>query len=241
MQLFHRKKQERGHFNHGWLDTYHSFSFADYYDPKFMGFSALRVINEDKIAAQRGFGMHPHKNMEIITYVMKGALEHKDSMGNGSVIKPGEIQYMSAGKGVYHSEWNSSPEEVHLLQIWIMPDRQMMGLEPAYGQINFMEKQSPQNGWRLLASPSGDFNSIKIRTSTHLWQSQLPAGQTNDFKLAKNRCAWLQIAKGQLEVKCDGESKLLEAGDGLAVIDCRSIEMLASQDVEALLFDLPGE
>jgi redox-sensitive bicupin YhaK (pirin superfamily) len=238
--IFLRKKNDRGHFNHGWLDTYHSFSFADYYDPKFMGFSALRVINEDKIAAQRGFGTHPHKNMEIITYVMKGALEHKDSMGNGSLIKPGEIQYMSAGKGVFHSEWNSSPEEVHLLQIWIMPDQNAYGLEPLYGQYNFLEKQKAKDGWRLLASPTGSDGSIKIRSSTHLWNSILSAGEQCRFDLSPQRSAWLQVGKGQVEVICDGKSFALEGGDGLAIVDQKEIQILASQGSEVLLFDLPA-
>src|SRR5437867_2589783 len=226
-----RKAEERGHFNHGWLDTYHTFSFADYYDPEFMGFRTLRVINEDKVAPGRGFGTHSHRDMEIVTYVLDGALEHRDSMGTGSVIRPGEVQRMSAGTGVLHSEINPSRSEpVHLLQIWILPERR--GIQPEYEQKTFPAEER-KDKLRLVASKDGKEGALKIHQDAKLFAGTLADGQTITYDLPSGRYAWLQVARGTVEVN----GQMLNAGDGAAIEDERTIT-LRGRDAEVLLFDL---
>jgi quercetin 2,3-dioxygenase len=228
-----RPAAERGHFNHGWLDTYHSFSFADYWDPKHMGYRSLRVINEDKVAPHQGFGTHPHRDMEIITYVLEGALAHKDSMGTGSVIRPGEVQRMSAGTGVLHSEFNNSPsEQVHLLQIWILPERR--GLPPSYEQKNFSTEEK-LNRFRLIASPTGDQGSVTIHQDAKLSAAIIEQGKTVPYELGKGRSAWVQVARGEISLNGKG----LAAGDGAAVENEAMVTIKGLADSsEVLLFDL---
>ena len=227
-----RKAAERGHANHGWLDTWHSFSFDSYYDPRFMGFRHLRVINEDRVAAGKGFPTHPHQNMEIITYILEGALEHKDSMGTGSVIRPGEVQRMSAGTGVTHSEYNpSASEAVHLLQIWILPDRK--GIQPSYEQKAFDRKQL-KGTLRIVASPDARDGSVTIHQDAELYASVLEAGQAVRHELRPSRHAWLQVARGSLEL--NGQE--LKAGDGAAATNETLLDVKSKADAEFLLFDL---
>jgi len=226
-----RKASERGHFNHGWLDTYHTFSFADYYDPEHMGFRSLRVINDDRVAAGNGFGSHPHRDMEIITYVLSGALAHKDSMGTGSIIKPGEVQRMSAGTGVVHSEKNpSATDEVHLLQIWILPERR--GIKPEYEQKAFSVDERTGN-LRVVASPDGREGSVTIHQDVSLYATILKEGQSVTHTFSPQRAGWIQVAKGSVEVN----GQKLEAGDGAAIEDEKSVT-IAGRDGEVLLFDL---
>lgn len=225
-----RKANERGHANHGWLDTYHTFSFANYYDPQWMGYRALRVINDDLVMPGMGFGTHPHRDMEIITYVLSGSLEHKDSMGNGRVIKPGEVQYMSAGSGVQHSEFNPSKNEaVHLLQIWIMPDAR--GVKPRYAEKSLANAKTGE--LHLVTSKAGRDGSIPIHQDTDLWLAKLEPGQTVKHKLAPGRSAWLHVAEG--EVKLNGRT--LTGGDAAAV-NADELEITASKPAQTLLFDL---
>ena len=227
-----RRGRERGHANHGWLDSYHSFSFADYYDPNHVEFGPLRVLNEDRVAPGGGFGTHPHRDMEIVTYVLEGALEHRDSMGNGSVIKPGDIQYMSAGTGVTHSEFNASKTEpVHLYQIWMFPENQ--GLKPAYDQKNFTEAEK-RGKLRLLASPDGRDGAVKIRQDNELYATVLSAGESVKHDLKPERHAYVQVARGS--VKLNG--KELAEGDGAAISAEKSLELTGVNDAEVLLFDL---
>jgi hypothetical protein len=228
-----RPAAQRGHFDHGWLDTYHTFSFADYWDPKHLGYRSLRVINEDKVAPQRGFGTHPHRDMEIITYVLEGALAHKDSMGTGSVIRPGEVQRMSAGTGVMHSEFNHSPSElVHLLQIWILPGRR--GLQPSYEQKNFPTEEK-LNRFRLIASPDGSEGSVTIHQDAKLSAAILEAGKTANYALGTGRYAWIQVARGEISLN----GTVLRAGDGAAVENESDIALAGnSEQSEVLLFDL---
>ena len=191
-----RKANQRGHAEHGWLDSYHTFSFADYYDPQWMGFRSLRVINDDLVMPAQGFGMHPHRDMEIITYVLSGALEHKDSMGNGRIIRPGEVQYMAAGTGVRHSEFNpSSTETVHLLQIWILPDRK--GLKPRYGERSMAD--APGNRFNLVVSKQGREGSLEINQDAELYLARLEPGHKATRPLGPNRHAWLHVAEGEIE------------------------------------------
>jgi len=226
-----RKANERGHANHGWLDTYHTFSFADYYDPQWMGFRSLRVINDDLVMPGMGFGTHPHQDMEIITYILSGALEHKDSMGNGRVIRPGEVQYMAAGTGVRHSEFNPSKDEaVHLLQIWIQPDRQ--GVTPRYAEKSL--KNAPSGALQLAASKAGRDGSIAIHQDADLWLARLDVGNRVTHKLAPARQAWVHVAEG--EVSLNG--KKLGAGDAAAVSEEQSLELSAAKPAQVLLFDL---
>src|SRR3954451_19859229 len=221
-----RPAEERGHFNHGWLNTYHSFSFADYHDPKHMGFRSLRVINEDYVAPGNGFGTHPHRDMEIITYVLEGALGHKDSMGNGSAIRPGEVQRMSAGTGVLHSEYNHSPaQEVHLLQIWLLPEKR--GIAPSYEQKTFGRKEK-LNRLRLVASPDASDGSVLIHQDAKLYGSILESGKSISHELATGRHAWLQVIEGALTV--NGRS--LKAGDGAAISDESKLEITSTGDTE---------
>src|SRR5262249_15816589 len=206
-----RKATDRGHFDHGWLDTYHTFSFGDYYDPAHTGFRSLRVINDDRVRPGQGFGMHGHRDMEIVTYVLEGALEHRDSLGNGSVLRPGELQHMTAGTGVRHSEFNPSPTEpVHLYQIWLLPERR--GLEPSYEQRPFADSQ-PRGRRRLVASPDGADGSLTIRQDSRLYLSTLQGGETVTHALRPGRHAWLQVLRGRATL--NGQS--LNAGDGAAV------------------------
>ena len=227
-----RRSEERGGGDYGWLNTRHSFSFDRYHDPRFMGFRSLRVINEDVVAPGGGFPSHPHRDMEIITYVLEGALEHKDSLGTGSIIRPGDSQRMSAGRGIQHSEGNpSNTEAVHFLQIWITPDQQ--GHQPGYEQKTFPGAQK-QGQLRLLASPDGADGSVTIHQDARLYVARLSPGQVVTHTLAKGRYAWLQVAKGAVELNGD----LLKHGDGAAVSEEKMLTIRGSEDAEILLFDL---
>ena len=229
-----RPAGQRGHFNHGWLDTYHTFSFDQYRDPKHVHFRALRVINEDTVAPGRGFGMHPHENMEIITYVLSGALEHRDSLGTGQVIRPGDGQRMSAGTGILHSESNPSPSEpVHLLQIWIFPDRDKLDSKPSYEQKAFAEEEK-RGKWRLIASPTGEQGSVTIQSDVKLLVTKLAAGESLPISLTPDRHAWLQMAKGSASLN----GTELKQGDGAAVSDEGALTLTANEDAEVLFFDL---
>src|SRR5689334_16835423 len=206
-----RKAAERGHARHGWLDSHHTFSFADYYDPKHMGFRSLRVINDDRVEAGRGFGSHPHRDMEIISYVLEGALAHKDSMGTGAVIKPGDVQRMSAGTGVVHSEFNASKtDEVHFLQIWLMPSQR--GIKPGYEQKTFTDDDK-RGTLRLVASPDGANGSITIHTDARVYAGLFDKGQTAELPLAPGRGAWVHVARGNIRVN----DQTLAEGDGIAI------------------------
>jgi quercetin 2,3-dioxygenase len=227
-----RKSDERGHLNHGWLDTYHTFSFDQYYDPAHMHFRSLRVINEDRVAAGKGFPTHSHQDMEIITYILAGALEHRDSMGNGSVIRPGDVQRMSAGTGVAHSEFNPSEEDsVHLLQIWIMP--RARNLAPSYEQKAF-SADDRRNRLRLVASDDGRDGSVTIQQDAKLYAAILDLDTTIEHTLPENRYGWLQVARGN--VNFNGHE--LAQGDGAAISREPSLKILASHEAELLLFDL---
>jgi quercetin 2,3-dioxygenase len=228
-----RTSQDRGHANRGWLDSYHSFSFANYYDPNWMGFSVLRVINEDIIAPAQGFGMHSHDNMEIITYVLQGNLAHKDSLGNTEVIHQGHVQRMTAGTGITHSEFNASDSEpVHLLQIWILPNKQ--GLTPSYEDGFFTDAQK-HNQWCLLASENAEAGSLKVHQDMRLWASKLSERNALEYALKENRSAYLQVASGSVEIG----GKLLNAGDAALFDVAELIEIAAISNAEILLFDLP--
>jgi redox-sensitive bicupin YhaK (pirin superfamily) len=226
-----RKANERGHAEHGWLDTYHTFSFADYYDPQWMGYRSLRVINDDIVMPGMGFGAHPHRDMEIITYVLSGALEHKDSMGNGSVIRAGDVQYMAAGTGVRHSEFNPARDEaVHLLQIWIEPDRK--GVAPRYAEKSLAG--APVGTLNLVTSKTGRDGSIAIHQDADLWLARLGEGNRVTHKLAPGRHAWVHVAEG--EVALNG--KTLQGGDAAAVTGETALELSATKPAQVLLFDL---
>jgi quercetin 2,3-dioxygenase len=229
-----RTSNERGHANRGWLDSYHSFSFANYYDPNWMGFSVLRVINEDVIAPAQGFGMHSHADMEIITYVLQGNLAHKDSLGNTEVIHQGHVQRMTAGTGITHSEFNASDAEpVHLLQIWILPNQQ--NLPPGYEDGFFSDAQK-QNQWCLLASEHAEAGSLKIHQDMSLFASKLSERNVLDYALKENRSAYLQMASGSVEI----DGKQFNAGDAALFDAAQTIEIKAINDAEVLLFDLPA-
>ena len=226
-----RKAADRGHFNHGWLDTYHTFSFADYYDPGHMGFRSLRVINDDRVQPGQGFGMHGHRDMEIVTYVLEGALEHRDSMGNGSIIRAGELQRMSAGTGVRHSEFNPSNKDwVHLYQIWLLPDQN--GLKPSYEELA-MNNQEPGR-FRLVASPDGGEGGLTIHQDARLYLASLLPGQEASHDMERGRAAWLQVLKGSVNL----QGNPLSAGDGVAITDENAIAVQAAGPSEVLLFDL---
>ncbi len=228
-----RSSQDRGHADHGWLDARHSFSFAGYHDPAHMGFRVLRVINEDTVAPGQGFGMHPHRDMEILTYIISGALEHRDDMGNGSVIRPGDVQWMSAGTGIRHSEFNpSETEPTHLLQIWILPER--TGRTPDYAEKNFPDSDR-QGRLCLVASPDGTDGSIRWGQDVRLYASLLAEGQETGLDLGPDRHAWLQMIKGEL--KTGGQT--LAPGDAVAVSGESRLNLIAHRDSEFLLFDLP--
>lgn len=226
-----RRANERGHASHGWLDSYHTFSFADYYDPQWMGFRSLRVINDDLVMPGMGFGTHPHRDMEIITYILGGALEHKDSMGNGRVIRTGDVQYMAAGTGVQHSEFNPSKEEaVRLLQIWIKPDNK--GVTPRYAEKSFATTEP--GSFQLVTSKSGRDGSIAIHQDADLWLAKLTNGQRIAHTLAPGRHAWLQVAEGT--VALNGQT--LQGGDAAALSGASTLEISALQRSQVLLFDL---
>jgi redox-sensitive bicupin YhaK (pirin superfamily) len=228
-----RHAKERGHANHGWLDTWHTFSFGGYYDERSMGFRVLRVINEDTVAPGQGFPLHGHRDMEIISYVLEGGLAHKDSLGTGSVIRPGDVQRMSAGTGVRHSEFNASPSApVHFLQIWIEPAR--AGIAPGYEQKAFAEADK-RGRLRLVASPDGVEDSLTIHQDARLYATVLAPGQAVAHPLARGRHAWVQVTRGTLTVS--GEP--LAQGDGAAISDEPTVSIVGETDAEALLFDLP--
>lgn len=228
-----RQAKDRGHFNFGWLDTYHTFSFGDYYDPRFMGFRDLRVINEDRVHPGRGFPTHGHRDMEIITYILEGSLEHKDSIGTGSVIRPGEVQRMSAGSGVRHSEHNHSESEpVHLLQIWIMPNVQ--NIEPSYEQKTYTDEEK-RGRLRLVASPDGSDSSVKIHQDARVYATLLEPGQEVSHQLDSQRHAWVQVARGAITLN----GQALNQSDGAAVNLEQSLKLVGRQAAEVLLFDLP--
>jgi redox-sensitive bicupin YhaK (pirin superfamily) len=228
-----RKAADRFHTQIGWLDSWHTFSFADHYDPKHMGFSVLRVINDDIIGPGFGFGSHPHRDMEIITYVLSGAVAHEDSSGGGGVIRPGEVQRMSAGTGVVHSERNASRDEpLHLLQIWIVPESR--GIPPRYEQQKF-PLEDRRGKLRLLASRGGREGSVDIHQDASLYGALLDGDEKVSFELRPSRQAWLHVARGSVELN----GKRLDAGDGAAVTDERALELASGKKAEVLLFDLP--
>ena len=230
-----RPAGERGHANYGWLDTYHTFSFSDYYDPRFMGFRSLRVINEDRVQPGYGFPTHPHRDMEIVTYVLEGSLEHKDSMGTGSVIQPGEVQKMSAGTGVRHSEFNhSKTEPVHLYQIWLLPERE--GVKPMYEQ-KAIPADEKRGKLRVLASPKGGNGNgaVKLCQDAEIFATELGAGQSVEHELGAERYAWVQVVRGTVNVN----GKELRAGDGAAIAQEAQLRITgAGENSEVLLFDL---
>jgi redox-sensitive bicupin YhaK (pirin superfamily) len=231
MQIL-RNSGERGHAEHGWLDSLHTFSFADYHDPAHMGFRALRVINEDTVAPGRGFGTHPHRDMEIISYVLEGALSHEDSMGTGSVIRPGDVQRMTAGTGVLHSEHNASKiDPVHFLQIWLIPSQR--GLAPGYEQRAF-SAEDKAGRLRLVASPDGRDGSITVHSDASLYAGVFGAGQAAELPLAPGRHAWVQVARGAVLV--NGQE--LIAGDGLALTGEPGVKIEGGPGGEVLVFDL---
>jgi redox-sensitive bicupin YhaK (pirin superfamily) len=227
-----RKAEERGHFDFGWLNTYHTFSFGEYYDPRNMGFRSLRVINEDFVHPGRGFPTHGHRDMEIITYVLEGGLAHKDSMGNGSIIRPGDVQRMSAGTGVRHSEANPSKDEsVHLLQIWILPNEE--GIEPGYEEKKFDDEEK-RGRLRLVASPDGADGSVSIHQDARLYVTLLDAEQQVSYQSDADRHAWIQVARGAIEVN----GQPLKQGDGAAISQERELKLVGKESSEVLLFDL---
>jgi redox-sensitive bicupin YhaK (pirin superfamily) len=232
MKMSLRKSEERGHANHGWLKSKHSFSFADYYDPKHVHFRGLRVINEDWVAGGQGFGMHPHRDMEIITWVREGMLEHADTMGNRRTIEPGEAQAMSAGTGVFHSEYNPSADEpVHLFQIWIFPEAR--GIQPGYDQKKFSEAER-KNRFQVLASREGEEGSLTIHTDAKFLVADLEGGRQVDYAVAPGRGVYLHLANGA--VKVNGQD--LSTGDAVMVEEAEKLEVVASEDSHVLLFDL---
>ena len=227
-----RKSNDRGHANHGWLDSRFTFSFAEYFDPKHVEFRTLRVMNDDRIAGGGGFPTHPHRDMEIVTYVLDGELAHKDSMGNGSVIKPGDVQYMSAGTGVAHSEFNASDKTpVHMYQIWMFPDKQ--GYTPTYDQKHFSAAEK-RGKLRLVVSPDGREGSVKIRQGNELYAAVLGPGETVKHALQPERHAYVQVARGSVTLN----GSKLAAGDGAAISQEKALELTGVEDAEVLLFDL---
>lgn len=227
-----RRSSERGYADHGWLKSYHTFSFADYRDPQHMHFRALRVMNEDWIAPGQGFGEHPHHDMEIVTYVLEGQLEHRDSMGNGEILRPGEFQRMSAGRGITHSEFNpSATEPVHLYQIWLFP--QEKGLKPSYQQRDFSALDR-HGRWQLVASPQAEAGSLAIHQDAKIYLADLKAGQVLQYSLELSRHAWLQVLRGTVQI----DSQLLTAGDGLAVSEDPGFVVQSAEGAELMLFDL---
>jgi redox-sensitive bicupin YhaK (pirin superfamily) len=227
-----RHSQQRGGGNHGWLKTQHTFSFGEYWDPKWMGFRSLRVINEDWVAPENGFPTHPHRDMEIITYVLEGKLEHKDSLGTGSVIQPGDGQRMTAGSGIRHSEFNpSTTDAVHLLQIWIQPEK--AALPPSYEQKSFLEAEK-RGKLRMIASRDASDGSVKINQDAQLYVTLLKPGEEVMHEFAAGRHGWLQVARGAVELN----GKMLSQGDGAAISDEKKLTIKGVKDAEVLLFDL---
>src|SRR5471030_1118244 len=227
-----RRSDERGHTKIGWLDSRHSFSFGEYYDPGFESFGPLRVINEDWIAGGAGFPPHPHRDMEIVTYIVDGAISHKDSTGGGGTIRPGEIQRMSAGSGIVHAEFNASPSETcHLLQIWIVPSKR--GIAPGYEQKR-IDPEAVRNHFARIAAPEPRENEVRLVQDAEIWTAKLDAGVEAIHLLAPGRKAWLQVAKG--EIRVDGET--LKAGDAAAITDHTQIAVRSIEASEVLLFDL---
>ena len=227
-----RKSADRGHFDHGWLDTYHTFSFADYYDPAHMGFRSLRVMNEDRVAPGGGFGMHGHRDMEIVTWVLSGALEHKDSLGHGEVLRPGEMQHMTAGRGIRHSEFNpSATEPVHLYQIWLLPRES--GLAPSYSQKSF-PLEGRTGRWQLVVSPDGADGSLKIEQDARIYLANISPSTGLTFDLAPGRHAWLQVLRGSVSLNNND----LTAGDGVAVSNEPKLSLAVATPAELMLFDL---
>lgn len=227
-----RRAEERGHANHGWLDTYHTFSFADYYDPAHMGYRSLRVMNDDRVAASQGFGMHGHRDMEIITYVLDGQLAHRDSLGNGSILTPGRFQRMTAGRGIRHSEFNPSDSEpLHLYQIWIEPNQ--MGLEPSYEERTYANEEK-QGRLRLVASPDGGHDSMAIHQDARVYLAALDRGQSVTHRLAEGRGAWVQALEGSFMVN----GQRLNTGDGAQIEQETELRIEANEPGEVLVFDL---
>lgn len=227
-----RKSEERGHANHGWLDSHHSFSFAEYYDPAHMGFGPLRVINEDRVAAGGGFGTHGHRDMEIISYVLDGELAHKDSMGTGSVIRPGDVQRMSAGSGVRHSEFNHSKDQTtHFLQIWIQPN--VTGIPPSYEEKNFSEAEK-RGKLRLIASPDGDDGSVLIHQDAKLYVGLFNGDEAASLPIAAGRLVYVHVARGSVEVN----GTALKSGDALKLREVELIEIAKGDNAEVLVFDM---
>jgi len=227
-----RKAHDRGHFDHGWLNTYHTFSFADYYDPAHKSFRSLRVMNDDRVAPGMGFGMHGHRDMEIVTYMLEGALEHKDSLGTGSVIRVGELQRMTAGTGVQHSEFNPSADQwAHLYQIWLLPERK--GLQPSYEQLAVGGGQKTGQ-LRLVASHGGGTGTLTVHQDANIYLATLQAGNAVSHEIPEGRHVWLQVLRGQVRV----DETSLDVGDGLAVSDERLLSVTASASGEIMLFDL---
>ena len=226
-----RKANERGHANHGWLDTYHTFSFADYHDPRWMGFGSLRVINDDLVMPGEGFGLHPHRDMEIITYILSGSLEHKDSMNNGRIIRAGDVQYMAAGTGVRHSEFNPSKDEaVHLLQIWIQPDRR--GVTPRYAEKSLAA--APTGKLHLVTSKAGRDGSIAIHQDADLWLARLEPGQKVAHRFAAGRQAWVHVAEGEITLN----GQVLGGGDAASLTAGDPLELVGRKAAQVLLIDL---
>jgi len=227
-----RRAGERGHTQWGWLDSWHTFSFGDYRDPEHVGFRSLRVLNDDRVQPGRGFGTHGHRDMEILSYVLEGALEHKDSSGGGGVIRPGEIQFMRAGSGVEHSEYNhSNVEPVHFLQVWIVPAKQ--GLKPAYGQQAF-DRDLAKRSFVLLASRDGGEGSLQVEQDVDVWMTQLSDGESRVISLAPGRHAWIHVARGSASVN----GTLLREGDGAGVSGEEALRFLGNEMAEVLVFDL---
>jgi redox-sensitive bicupin YhaK (pirin superfamily) len=227
-----RKAAARGHFNHGWLDTYHTFSFGDYYDPAQIGFRSLRVINEDRVAPGQGFGMHGHRDMEIITCVLSGTLEHKDSLGHGEALRPDELQHMTAGRGIRHSEFNPSANEpVHLYQIWLLPRE--AGLKPSYSQKAF-DSAGRAGRWQLVVSPEGAEGSLQIQQDARIVLADLAGGAELGYAIAPGRHSWLQLLRGHMELN----GIALQAGDGVGISDETQLMLTASLPAEVMLFDL---
>jgi hypothetical protein len=226
-----RKSEERGHANHGWLDTWHTFSFADYHDPRHTHFRALRVINDDTVAGGGGFDLHPHRDMEIITYVLSGALQHRDSMGNTAVMRAGDVQHMSAGTGIMHSEFNYSPiEPVHLLQMWIFPDRK--GVPPHYQERSFAN--AAPGAPHLIVSKTGRDGSIPIHQDAELWLAKFAGGETITLPISPGRHAWAQVAEGKITLN----GQALRAGDGAALSEEARLTLTGDSRAQALVFDL---
>jgi redox-sensitive bicupin YhaK (pirin superfamily) len=228
-----RPREERGHADHGWLDSHHSFSFADYHDPRHMGFRTLRVINEDRVEPGRGFGTHPHRDMEIVSYVLEGGIQHRDSMGTGSVIRPGDVQRMSAGTGVTHSEFNASKTDpVHFLQIWLMPSQR--GIAPGYEQKTF-SVEDKQGRLRVVASPNGRDGSVQVNTDATLYAGVFGEGERAELELPAGRHAWVQVARGNVRVN----GTELREGDGASLSEESRVTVEGTSGGEVLVFDLP--